>query len=744
MIRLILAAALCLPGAASASSWDQGMRRLEAKRYREAIPLLERAARADPGSPKILLNLGWAYQAAGRARDARRVGSILMKIDSDNPNFIVFMANAELETKRPAEAERLARRLLEADPANKPAAMVLARALFVSGRRQEALTILEDLLKRYPQAADVAYRRAFFFSEMGRAESALAEFERLLAADPANPDYRKGRARALVALGRSREAVDEWAEVVRKRRDYDALLNLGWSQWRDGRIDEARRTAEGLLQFDANNPSALRFMANLDLARGDFEAALALARRTLNLLPSDRDASLVLVKALSALQRPKEAALVLSRIAREHPEHPGVIYLAADFAMRTGRPAEALNGFNRLIAQFPNDDVYRLGRAQVLYDAGRFDEAVSDWRLLASSGAPNLAALRNLRDDAANRQAWREAIAWQDRLLRVKAPEPADWFKLAELYLATRSYAGALRSAEMAIRTDPVDINGYYLKATVQELLEDWPAVRETYQEVARRNPNSQRAHNGLAYALEAQRDYRGARREMQKLDLMLLPSICEQNRIREAIFLAESGRLERAQSELRRHAETRAPAIPVVLYHGVSPRQRSDSIWVGTLRDHIRTLRAAGYTPITVSELHEYYKGRRALPAKPIAVTFDDGRVDSFVNADPVLAESGFKATMFVQVSPRRRWNFYANAEQLTAWQATGRWDIQAHGYLAHDPMPIDGNGRKGHFFANRMWLPDAQRLETLEEFTNRVNEEYDNARRKVQELCPNGRVVA
>src|SRR5204863_7756050 len=97
-----------------------------------------------------------------------------------------------------------------------------------------------------------------------------------------------------------------------------------------------------------------------------------------------------------------------------------------------------------------------------------------------------------------------------------------------------------------------------------------------------------------------------------------------------------------------------------------------------------------------------------------------------SFDNADPILKDLGWRATMFVHLSKLRKTHFHAGPEDVAKWHATGRWDMQAHGLQAHDPMSVDAEGRKAHFLANRQWLPASRRLETLDEFRARVENDY------------------
>lgn len=59
--------------------------------------------------------------------------------------------------------------------------------------------------------------------------------------------------------------------------------------------------------------------------------------------------------------------------------------------------------------------------------------------------------------------------------------------------------------------------------------------------------------------------------------------------------------------------------------------------------------LRAHGYYGITVGEWAEAIRHRRALPGRPVVVTFDDGYRDFHEFACPVLVDMGFAATIFV-----------------------------------------------------------------------------------------------
>lgn len=722
----------------------RGAQLMSESRYAEAIPHLEREARANPGSPAVLLNLGWSYWHARRLGEAWKIASTLVKLDPGNRRFLIFMANTNIEMGRHEEAVRLMRRALRTVPGDFDASMVLARALFRTGREKEAMRIVEALIAARPEDSAPRYRKAIFLSDMGRKREALALLEELLAQTPEDPAFRRSRARLLSELGRQEEAKDEWKRLTRRSMDAQSLMNLGWAYWRENNLEAAWDIAQTLVKLDDRNPAFLRFMANLEMERQNDEKALELAERTVKLAPDDQEAALTLAKALMRGHRVNEAARILQRQISRHPDSLSVQYRWAELLAGTQRHAEALAAFDRLLKADPGNEVYRANRATLLYDMGRFEEALTEWRIRADLPVPDMSAVRRLRDDAQNRRAWDDAIHWQGRIVRDDPRDPAGWETLARLHIDAGRPTKALWAAERAISADPVAINAYYMRAEILELLEDWGAATVAYEDILRRNPNSIRAVEGLSYTLEARRDHEASLKHIERAEALYAPSKLPNLELHRARVYADSGRTARAHRILSRLESDRRTVIPVILYHGLSRLDRGDSIPVSAFRAQMLALKKKGYRTITVTQLAAAMKKKAKLPEKPILVTFDDGRVDSYTLADPVLKETGFVATMFVHLSRLRRPYFHSGAEDIARWHATGRWDTQAHGLAAHDPLPLDGFGRRGHFLPNRMWLPAEKRLETLSEYRVRVENDYVEARRGVEAIIPGHKVAA
>jgi len=58
-----------------------------------------------------------------------------------------------------------------------------------------------------------------------------------------------------------------------------------------------------------------------------------------------------------------------------------------------------------------------------------------------------------------------------------------------------------------------------------------------------------------------------------------------------------------------------------------------------------------AGYETVLISDIGEALAGRRILPAKPLALTFDDGYEDFYTTVVPLLRQYGLKGTAYIIV---------------------------------------------------------------------------------------------
>ncbi len=105
---------------------------------------------------------------------------------------------------------------------------------------------------------------------------------------------------------------------------------------------------------------------------------------------------------------------------------------------------------------------------------------------------------------------------------------------------------------------------------------------------------------------------------------------------------------------------KTRTASVPILMYHYIStPPVATDKIRVGLsvtpemFESQIKLLVDNGFTTITLFELYDNLATGKALPDKPIVLTFDDGYVDNYEYAFPILKKYQQTGTFFVLTGP-------------------------------------------------------------------------------------------
>ena len=93
---------------------------------------------------------------------------------------------------------------------------------------------------------------------------------------------------------------------------------------------------------------------------------------------------------------------------------------------------------------------------------------------------------------------------------------------------------------------------------------------------------------------------------------------------------------------------ESFANSIPVLMYHHVSSSGGPLSISPENFESQIEWLARNGYVTLTTDEFARFLHGS-PMPRKSVLLTFDDGYLDNYVHAHPILLHYGLNAVMFL-----------------------------------------------------------------------------------------------
>ncbi len=128
-------------------------------------------------------------------------------------------------------------------------------------------------------------------------------------------------------------------------------------------------------------------------------------------------------------------------------------------------------------------------------------------------------------------------------------------------------------------------------------------------------------------------------------------------------------------------------PRVPILMYHYIgnnpNPADRArDSLSVSPdkFEAQLQYLANNGYTPISLDTLWAIFNGQAGSPAKPVVLTFDDGYMDFYYNAFPVLRKYGFHAVAFIPTGLMNQ-GYYLSWGQIKEMANSGLISFEAHG---------------------------------------------------------------
>lgn len=106
---------------------------------------------------------------------------------------------------------------------------------------------------------------------------------------------------------------------------------------------------------------------------------------------------------------------------------------------------------------------------------------------------------------------------------------------------------------------------------------------------------------------------------------------------------------------------------MPTLMYHKIgdpTPGSKLAKLWVtaADFRKQLQYLKDEGYTSIDFRDWRDAEKGLKPLPEKPVLITFDDGYMNNYELAYPLLKEFGMKGCIFLVYETMEKHNGWHN----------------------------------------------------------------------------------
>lgn len=175
-----------------------------------------------------------------------------------------------------------------------------------------------------------------------------------------------------------------------------------------------------------------------------------------------------------------------------------------------------------------------------------------------------------------------------------------------------------------------------------------------------------------------------------------------------------------------------------ILSYHEIADKsQTMDSTYAVTpsnFEQQMHWLMDNGYHFISIDDILKYRKDGKALPAKAVLITFDDGYQSVYANAYPILKKYKIPSVVALVGSwllkedkvdfsghmiPRSE---FLSQKEIKEMVASGLVEVASHSYASHKGIFGNPQGNMEPAIRTRQWLSDKQKYEDEKSYKKRI----------------------
>ncbi|MGG1876775.1 polysaccharide deacetylase family protein [Paenibacillus cisolokensis] len=119
------------------------------------------------------------------------------------------------------------------------------------------------------------------------------------------------------------------------------------------------------------------------------------------------------------------------------------------------------------------------------------------------------------------------------------------------------------------------------------------------------------------------------------------------------------------------------------ISYFGVGRSGSSKLVAKSQLNDHLKVLHEQGYVTISQQDIIDFYERGKPLPKRALFLSFEDGRNDSALFAQPILEKYNGKATFLSYANKMgASEGKFLQPKEMLKMEETGFWELGTNGY--------------------------------------------------------------
>lgn len=465
---------------------------------------LKKAAETDPKSMNAQLALGGFYQSHNRL----------------------------------AEAEQQFRHAVGVDPRSPAPRAALVRVLIQQNKREGIESFLRQTKKDVPDVPEDYRMLGDYYFATGDIDKAAIEYASLYNEHPKDSQAKKNYIQILILKNRLTEATKLNSEILKTNpHDVEALVYKGQIQIRENDAPGAVESLQNALSNDSGNAvahyqlgiayakehdlaraesewreavrihpdltDAQRNLADLELSRGEVDAALQTAQQIISIQPYSADGFVIKGMADIARQRYSDAQQDAEEAMHRAPESAIPYIQLANIQLAQKHFPDAEKFYQQGVDKDPSSSQALSGLMNTYVAQKQYDKAITAANTQIAKSPNNSdfydllgTALFNGKKDLPGAEvALKKAIDLDktntdaiEKLGKVQVQEGASDQALA-LYL-------------QAIKDNPREVRFYILAGELYEAKQNWDQAKALYQQALSISPDHPLASNNLAYVI--------------------------------------------------------------------------------------------------------------------------------------------------------------------------------------------------------------------------------------------------
>jgi len=148
---------------------------------------------------------------------------------------------------------------------------------------------------------------------------------------------------------------------------------------------------------------------------------------------------------------------------------------------------------------------------------------------------------------------------------------------------------------------------------------------------------------------------------------------------------------------------------VPIILYHriDISPINSQYYVPPNKFEEEMKLLHDWGYETISTELLIKAITEGADLPPRPLLITFDDGHLNNYTAAFPIMQKYGFTGVLYI-VANYMGADQYMNADQIKEMANAG-WEVGSHSISHSDLTSLEPYRQRYEVVESRTLLEEA-----------------------------------